>query len=226
MNYTKFSAEELVRRYKKELKTVQILRWVTLGCFLAFLVLTANVMNVTLAIAAVVVFVMAMRLLQSMTNQQFVLLQQVLNQDCDALKYTEIMETLEKEVSKKEIMTMRMCRARGLYYSGKFAEAREALDGFYSEKPSLGTALLFRSLSFSCHLAQGNLEGAWKERQETEQILNRTPPKQRSSIQRELLIMDAALALEEERYEEFFPLQKQVLQEAPLPLHRVMAQPP
>lgn len=222
MKQTLLTAEEMVRRYRKELKTVRIMRWGTLVVYVLFLWFMRNNVNMTLAIGSVVVFLLLMRMLQSMQTQQFALLQQVLNQECDSMKYTEIMELLEQDGG-KNTAAIKLCRARGLYYSGRFEAAREGLKDLYIEKPSLGTAMLYHSIACDCALALNDLETARKEQQEACQLLNHTSPKQRGAGQQYMSSMDAAVALEEERYEEFFPLQKQVLSRAVSPLQKVTA---
>lgn len=216
------TAEELVLRYQKEVKTVRIVRWVMLTAYILLLLLTAANITLPRAVIAVILFILVMKVLQGAETQQFVELQQVLNQKCDAVKYTEIMERL-LEATGKEQSAIRMSYAKGLYYAGRFAEAQEALNSFYLQRPSVGAAVLYRSIAFGCCMEQEDVDGARREREEVAQLLGRVKPAERGPAHAQLQIMDAELALAEERYEEFFPQQTQVLQAAQVPLQRVSA---
>ena len=217
------TAEERVRRYKKELKQVQMLRWLTLAVFLFLLWRLAPKMDFSMAAISVVIFIMAMCFLKSMGTNQFALLQQVLHRHCDAIKYTEVMELLAQDPGKEE-KSIRLCLAKGLYFSGRFEEAEQVLDSLYVEKPSVETAMVYRNTSFHCKLALKKLDEAWEERRETEKLLAAAKKKQRTLVTQQLEIMDAALALEEERYDDFFPLQEKVLSIPAGSLQRVAAQ--
>ena len=217
------TAEEMVCRYKKELKQVRILRWLTLAVFLFLLWRLAPKMNFTMAVIAVLVFVAAIWYLQAMSANQFVILQQVLHRNCDAIKYTEIMELLAKDPGKDE-KSIRLCLAKGLYFAGRFEEAEEVLQSIYVEKPTVETAMLYRNTSFNCNLALKKLDAAREDRQETEKLLAAAKKKQYMLVSQQLAIMDAALALEEERYEEFFPLQEKVLAMTAGAVQRMVAQ--
>lgn len=222
MKQTILSAEEMVLRYHKECKSVQRLRWVTLAMYLVLLFLTASSMTLTRTVIYVVIFLSAMWMLRSMEKQQFVILQQVLSQQCDALKYTEIMKRMLEKPDKGET-SIRLCYAKGLYFSGRFEEAQQMLQTFYLQRPSVATALMYRNIMFSCCLELEDAEGARREREEVAQLLGRVKPKEQVLVRRQLEIMDASLALLEERYDDFFPLQGNVLRAAELPLQRVSA---
>ena len=217
------TAEEMVCRYKKELKQTRIMRWLTLAVFLFLLWRLAPKMNFTMAVIAVLIFMGAIWYLQAMSANQFVVLQQVLHRNCDAIKYTRIMELLAEEPGKDE-KSIRLCLAKGLYFSGRFQEAEEVLQSVYVERPTVQTALLYRNTSFNCNLALKKLDAAWEDRRETEKLLVAAKKKQRELVTQQLAIMDAALALEEERYEEFFALQEKVLTVIAGTLQRVVAQ--
>ena len=216
------TAEEMIRRYQKECRSLRRLRWVTLAAYVVFLFLTASNMNLSRAAVSVIVFVMAMRMLQSMETQQFTMLQQVLNQSCDAVKYTTVMEKLLEKPGKEEA-SFRLCYAKGLYYSGRFAEAREALQSFYMERPSVGTALLYHMVACGCFLELEDADGVRKERDEAAALLRAAKPKQQAMVQQQIRTMDGMLALVEERYDDFFRLQSEVLQQAESPLQRMAA---
>lgn len=216
------TAEEQVLHYRKEVKTVRIVRWVMLAAYVLMLILLAANINFPRAVIAVILFILVMRVLQGAETQQFVELQQVLNRNCDAVKYTEIMERL-LEAPGKEQNAIRMSYAKGLYYSGRFVEAQEALNSFYLQRPSVGTAVLYRGIAFGCCMEQDDVDGAHREREEVAKLLVNVKPSERGPARIQLQIMDAELALAEERYDEFFAQQPQVLQVAQIPLQRVSA---
>ena len=216
------TAEEMVRNYEKELKSIRMMRVLTLVVFLLLLWLLREKMNMPMAVGVVLVLILGLLFLRTSQTQQLVVLQQVLNRECDATKYTAIMEALAPDAG-KDTAAIKLCLARGQYYSGRFEEALATLNSFYVEKPSVGTAALYHSTMFSCHLELEHLESARETRQNVEKLLYSIPPKQRGSVGYSLAMRDAMLALKEERYEEFFPLQQRVLEEAAIPLQRVTA---
>lgn len=216
------TAEEMARNYQKELKNIRMMRWLTLVVFLVLLWLLRDKMNPIMAVGAVLVFFLGLQFLRSMQVQQFATLQRVLNYECDATKYTAIMEQLAVNPG-KEATAIKLCLARGQYCSGRFEEALETLNSFYMERPSVGTAVLYYSTAFGCHAELGDMERAQEVRQTMEALLNAINPKQRGTVQQQMLLMDAVLALKEDRYEEFFPLQKRVAEEALAPLQKVLA---
>ena len=211
------TAEEAVRKYDQEQKNIRMMRWLTLAVFLGVLWLLRDKMNISMAAIIVAVLFVGMQFLRSMQAQQFGVLQRVLHYDCDATKYAAIMAQLAERPG-KESATFKLCLARGLYYSGRFEEALEALETFYMEKPSAGTAALFHSTAFFCHAELDDLEKAYGVRQDMERLLNSIHPKQRGSVQQYLWMMDAILAWKEDRYEDFLLLQKQVAERAVTPL--------
>jgi len=220
---TQLTAEEMVRRYQKEVKSVKMMRWMTLAVYLILLVCLAKKLNVTSAIVSVVIFAGAMWFLQAMGANQFVILQQVLHQHCDAVKYAKIMELLSKEKNKDE-QIIRLCWAKGLYFAGEFEEAEKVLETVYAEKPALGTALLYRNIVFNCAMEGKRMDEAREAREETAKLLASAGKKQVGMVRQQLIQMDAALAFEEERYEEFFSLQERVLSVAVAPMQKVVAQ--
>ncbi|MBE6995794.1 MAG: hypothetical protein E7429_03550 [Ruminococcaceae bacterium] len=220
---TQLTAEEMVRRYQKELKNVRIMRWLTLAVYLLLLWRFAPKLDLTLAVISVLLFVGAMWFLQAMGAHQFVLLQEVLHRNCDAVKYAKIMELLSVE-KHKDAQVIRLCWAKGLFFAGDFEEAEKVLGSVYVEKPGVNTALLYRNIAFNCALEGKRLEDARKEREETGKLLSTAGKKEVGMVRQQLIQMDAALALEEERYEDFFPLQEKVLRAAVAPMQRVVAQ--
>lgn len=222
MDQTREIAERIVHRYQKELKNIRRMRWMTLIVYLLLLWMMSSKMGINMAAISVILLLVALKMLSSMYKQQFALLQQVLNKKCDAVVYTEIMNLLAENPG-KEANTIQICIAKGLYYSGRFQEAREALNSFYEERPTVGTAMLYHSQAFDCALALDDLDTARNELQEARQLLRGVPPKKAGGLQKQVMVMEAALALQEKRYEDFFPLQAQVLAEAITPLQKVTA---
>ena len=216
------TAEEMIRNYKKELKNIRMMRGLTLIVFLLLLWLLREKMNVMMAAVLVVVFLLGLQFLRTSQTQQFAILQRVLNYDCDATKYVAIMEELAVDAG-KETATIKLCLARGQYCCGRFEEALESLNSFYLERPSVGTAVLYHSTAFGCHIELGDMENAETVYQEMVRLLHSVHPKQRGLIQQQVLLAEAVLALKKDCYEEFFSLQKRVMEEAIAPLQKVIA---
>lgn len=221
MDLRKKTAAEMVQDYRKEMKTVSRMRWLTLIVYVVLLILVAKKINIGFVLGSLVIFLLGLRFLQTLGAQQFMTLQSVLNVDCDAVKYAEIMELMQQEKSKENVQLIRLCYVNGLYHAGRFEEASEKLAEFGEEKPSSGMAMLYRSIAFNCRMGLGDLEGANAERQALQNLLGVMKNKERTMAAHQLMEMDAALALEEGDYDEFVPLQNRLLKEAAVPLQEV-----
>lgn len=218
----KQSAEDILLRYKKDLNSVRLMKGMTLAVFVYLLWQFKDHINVPIGVAAVAVFFVALQYLRGMESQYFLNLEKLLNEECDAEKYTKVMEVLILKPG-KDIQLLRLSLAKGLYYAGRLQDAEEQLDMFYASKPSYGISLMYHKIVFDCRVAGGDLESARKEREAMANLMAGRKPAQRAAAERQLLAMDAVLALEEERLEEFFPLQRQLLDEAKTPLQEIVA---
>lgn len=215
------NAVKMVQAYRKEMNTVRMMRWLTLIVYVVLLFLVAKKINIGFVLGSLVIFFLALRFLQTLGAQQFMTLQSVLNVDCDAVKYTKIMELMQQEKSKENAQLIRLCYVNGLYHSGRFEEAAEKLEEFGEEKPSSSMAMLYRTIAFNCRMGLHDWEGANNERQALQSLLGVMKNKERTMAAQQLMVMDAALALEEENYDEFVPLQNRLLKEAAVPLQQV-----
>lgn len=207
------TAEELANGYLKECRTITLMRYGTLAIFLFLLLCLWNKLNVVLCVVLVAVFYLALRFLRTMKGQQFSLLQQVLREDCDAVKYTAVMEHVLAR-SKEDTHYLNLCRIQGLCASGRFQEASDALAQVYIQRADLGIRLLYLQVSFDCRLALGDPEAARQLRQEAAQLKAQSKPQQHPAVEKALRVMDAALALSESLWEDFYAQEEQVQAEA------------
>lgn len=189
------------------------MRYGTLVVFLFLLLRLWSKLNLFLCIALVAAFYLALRFLRAMKVQQFSLLQTVLREDCDAVKYTEIMERILSR-SKQDTNFLNLCRIQGLCASGRFREASDALANVYIQRADLSLHLLYLQSSFDCCLALGDPEAARQSRQETARLMETSKPAQCPSVEKVLHAMDAGLALAERRWEDFYAQEEQVQSEA------------
>lgn len=207
------TAEALANGYLKECRTITLMRYGTFVVFLFLLLRLWSKLNLFLCIALVAVFYLALRFLRTMKAQQFSLLQAVLREDCDAVKYTEVMERILSR-SKQDTNYLNLCRIQGLCASGRFQEASDALENVYIQRADFSIRLLYQQLSFDCRLALGDCDAARRSRQETAQLMEQGKPAQRPAVEKLLHVMDAALALAEHRWEDFYAQEERVQAEA------------
>ena len=207
------TAEALANGYLKECRTITLMRYGTFLVFLFLLLRLWSKLNLFLCVALVAVLYLALRFLRTMKVQQFSLLQAVLWEDCDAVKYTEVMEHVLSR-SKQDTNYLNLCRIQGLCASGRFQEASDALDEVYIQRADLSIRLLYLRSSFDCRLALGDLEAARHSRQETAQLMEQSKPAQRPVVEKALHVMDAGLALAEHRWEDFYAQEERVQAEA------------
>lgn len=207
------TAHEMAEEYLKEIKSTSMLRYLTLFVFFFLLFCFWRKLNFFSCVLLVAVFCLALRFLKAMKVQQFAVLQQVLREDCDAVKYTAIMQEI-LDNSKQDAAYIHLCYIQGLQSSGRFQEAAAELDKVYIKSADAGIHLLYQNLQFDSHLARKDTEGARTARQDTQQLMSRVKADQRGVIEQNLRVMDSGLALAEERYEDFYDLEARVQEEA------------
>lgn len=207
------TAEALANGYLKECRTITLMRYGTFVVFLFLLLRLWSKLNLFLCVALVAVLYLALRFLRTMKVQQFSLLQAVLWEDCDAVKYTDVMEHVLSR-SKQDTNYLNLCRIQGLCASGRFQEASDALDEVYIQRADLSIRLLYLRSSFDCRLALGDLEAVRHSRQETAQLMEQGKPAQRPVVEKALHVMDTGLALAEHRWEDFYAQEERVQAEA------------
>lgn len=207
------TAEALANSYLKECRAITLMRYGTFAVFLFLLLRLWSKLNLFPCIALVAVFYLALRFLRTMKAQQFSLLQTVLREDCDAVKYTKVMELILSR-SKQDTNYLNLCRIQGLCASGRFQEASDALDEVYIQRADLSIRLLYLQSSFDCRLALRDPEAARHSRQETARLMETCKPAQHPAVEKLLHVMDAGLALAERRWEDFYAQEERVQAEA------------
>ncbi len=120
----------------------------------------------------------------------------ILNRDCDPVKFTEVSRLLQERLSSRTSGMAGLNAARGLYWSGRFAEAETALADVELKGKNPQGRLLLRNLDFNCRMRRDDLAGARYVRQEMETYLQykRSGSAVRKTGERLLDIMDTAFA--------------------------------
>lgn len=222
MNRKEMTAQQLVQYYLNKQKTFRIIQWVVVAIYLLAVIRLWGQIDFLNLMVFALVLISILSSLRKMGAKYFSPLQQVLTEDCDPAKYVEIMNTLA-ETPKQDLYTARLCQAKGLYYDGNAEEALVILNQFNLQKPSAALAVLLQSTFFYCYIQQEDLDAARQARESAGLLLRSMRGKQYTALEEQLQAMDAVLALQEDRYEEFFTLQQQVLEEATTPLLKVTA---
>ncbi len=200
MQYQNKTPEEIVRQYKKRLRTKQGLLILILLLYIIFNIKgiwwgddgMADVL-LKLFILIVITFPINVRI-----SGEFMSLNLILNQNCDPVTYVQVLHLLEKvHKRKRSAVAIRINEASGLMWSGQFSDALALAESLCNKyKLSVNYQISLLNIRFNCYKKMDDLERAMQVKYEAEVLVSSF---KKASLQRtgqELLnVMDASLAL-------------------------------
>ena len=133
----------------------------------------------------------------------------ILNQDCDPVKFARVMRLLgERRNNRRNSLVLRISEAAGIFWSGRFSEARTLAESLPMPK-EVRYRISLLNIRFNCCMKLGDHAGALALRREAEALtasLNKASMRKRGQ---ELLdVMDASFALHGKDYETFRRLEE------------------
>ncbi|MDE7212028.1 MAG: hypothetical protein K2O03_11400 [Lachnospiraceae bacterium] len=192
--------EEIVRQYKKRLRTKQ-----GLLILILLLYIIVNIKGIWWGDDGVADVLLKLLILIVITfpinvsiSRDFMSLNLILNQNCDPVTYVQVLHLLEKvHKRKRSAVAIRINEASGLMWSGQFSDALALAESLRNKyKLSVNYQISLLNIRFNCYKKMEDLERAMQVKHEAEVLVSSF---KKASLQRtgqELLnVMDASLAL-------------------------------
>ena len=205
MKFQNKSPEEIVRRYRRNVRLKRGLIILVLLTYMAFAIweIWWNDMGFfALLLRALPVF-LVLSPVSFWIAWDFIALNAILNVNCDPVTYVQVMHLLgQARSSRRSAITIQINEAVGNMWAGRFSEALalvESLPGL-----NAGDQLSVLYIRFNCCMKLKDIGGALQARQETEALISTAKQSSLHKRGEQLLdMMASSFALEQEDYASF-----------------------
>ena len=205
MKFQNKSPEEIVRRYRRNVRLKRGLVILVLLAYMAFAIweIWWNDMGFfALLLRALPVF-LVLSPVSFWIAWDFIVLNAILNVNCDPVTYVQVMHLLgQARNSRRSAITIQINEAVGNMWTGRFSEALalvESLPGL-----NAGDQLSVLYIRFNCCMKLKDIGGALRARQETEALISTAKQSSLHKRGEQLLdMMASSFALEQEDYASF-----------------------
>lgn len=205
MKFQNKSPEEIVRRYRRNVRLKRGLVILVLLTYMAFAIweIWWNDMGFfALLLRALPVF-LVLSPVSFWIAWDFIVLNAILNVNCDPVTYVQVMHLLgQTRNSRRPAITIQINEAVGNMWAGRFSEALalvESLPGL-----NAGDQLSVLYIRFNCCMKLKNIGGALQARQETEALISTAKQSSLHKRGEQLLdMMASSFALEQGDYASF-----------------------
>ncbi|MEY8395204.1 hypothetical protein AALB64_10330 [Lachnospiraceae bacterium 45-P1] len=199
MQYQNKTPEEIVRQYKKRLRTKQGLLILILLLYIIVNIKEIwwgddGMADVSLKLFILIVITFPINV---WISGDFMSLNLILNQDCDPVTYVQVMRLLEKvHKRKRSTVAIRISEASGLMWSGQFSDALALAESLRKYKVNVNYQISLLNIRFNCYKKMEDLEKAMEVKHEAEILVSSFTKASKQKTGQELLsVMDASLAL-------------------------------
>ena len=205
MKFQNKSPEEIVRRYRRNVRLKRGLVILVLLAYMAFAIweIWWNDMGFfALLLRALPVF-LVLSPVSFWIAWDFIVLNAILNVNCDPVTYVQVMHLLgQARNSRRSAITIQINEAVGNMWAGRFSEALalvESLPGL-----NAGDQLSVLYIRFNCCMKLKDIGGALRARQETEALISTAKQSSLHKRGEQLLdMMASSFALEQGDYASF-----------------------
>lgn len=205
MKFQNKSPEEIVRRYRRNVRLKRGLVILVLLAYMAFAIweIWWNDMGFfALLLRALLVF-LVLSPVSFWIAWDFIVLNVILNVNCDPVTYVQVMHLLgQARNSRRSAITIQINEAVGNMWTGRFSEALalvESLPGL-----NAGDQLSVLYIRFNCCMKLKDIGGALQARQETEALISTAKQSSLHKRGEQLLdMMASSFALEQGDYASF-----------------------
>ena len=205
MKFQNKSPEEIVRRYRRNVRLKQGLVILVLLAYTAFAIREIwwnGIGFLGLLLGELLVF-LALTPVGVWIAWDFLALNAILNINCDPVTYAQVMHLLgQKRNRKRSAITIQINEAIGDMWTGRFSEALSLVKSL--PELNAGDQISVLYIRFNCCIKLKDIEGALQARQETKAL---TSTAKKSSLQKRgeqlLDMMASSLALEQGDYASF-----------------------
>lgn len=205
MKFQNKSPEEIVRRYRRNVRLKRGLVILVLLAYMAFAIweIWWNDMGFfALLLRALPVF-LVLSPVSFWIAWDFIVLNVILNVNCDPVTYVQVMHLLgQARNSRRSAITIQINEAVGNMWTGRFSEALALVKSL----PDLnaGDQLSVLYIRFNCCMKLKDIGGALRARQETEALISTAKQSSLHKRGEQLLdMMASSFALEQEDYASF-----------------------
>ena len=205
MKFQNKSPEEIVRRYRRNVRLKRGLVILVLLAYMAFAIweIWWNDMGFfALLLRALPVF-LVLSPVSFWIAWDFIVLNVILNVNCDPVTYVQVMHLLgQTRSSRRSAITIQINEAVGNMWTGRFSEALALVKSL--PELNAGDQLSVLYIRFNCCMKLKDMGGALQARQETEALISTTKKPSLQKRGEQLLdMMASSFALEQEDYASF-----------------------
>ena len=205
MKFQNKSPEEIVRRYRRNVRLKRGLVILVLLAYMAFAIweIWWNDMGFfALLLRALPVF-LVLSPVSFWIAWDFIVLNAILNVNCDPVTYVQVMHLLgQARNSRRSAITIQINEAVGNMWTGRFSEALALVKSL--PELNAGDQLSVLYIRFNCCMKLKDMGGALQARQETETLISTTKKPSLQKRGEQLLdMMASSFALEQEDYASF-----------------------
>ena len=205
MKFQNKSPEEIVRRYRRNVRLKRGLVILVLLAYMAFAIweIWWNDMGFfALLLRALPVF-LVLSPVSFWIAWDFIVLNVILNVNCDPVTYVQVMHLLgQARNSRRSAITIQINEAVGNMWTGRFSEALALVKSL--PELNAGDQLSVLYIRFNCCMKLKDMGGALQARQETETLISTTKKPSLQKRGEQLLdMMASSFALEQEDYASF-----------------------
>ena len=205
MKFQNKSPEEIVRRYRRNVRLKRGLVILVLLAYMAFAIweIWWNDMGFfALLLRALPVF-LVLSPVSFWIAWDFIVLNVILNVNCDPVTYVQVMHLLgQARNSRRSAITIQINEAVGNMWTGRFSEALALVKSL--PELNAGDQLSALYIRFNCCMKLKDMGGALQARQETETLISTTKKPSLQKRGEQLLdMMASSFALEQEDYASF-----------------------
>ena len=205
MKFQNKSPEEIVRRYRRNVRLKRGLVILVLLAYMAFAIweIWWNDMGFfALLLRALPVF-LVLSPVSFWIAWDFIVLNAILNVNCDPVTYVQVMHLLgQARNSRRSAITIQINEAVGNMWTGRFSEALALVKSL--PELNAGDQISALYIRFNCCIKLKDMGGALQARQETETLISTTKKPSLQKRGEQLLdMMASSFALEQEDYASF-----------------------
>lgn len=199
------SPEEIVRRYRRNVRLKQGLVILVLLTYMAFVMrdIWRNNTGFLTLLPKTLIVLLALTPVSFWIAWDFIALNAILNVNCDPVTYVRVMHLLgQAHSSRRSAITIQINEAVGNMWTGRFSEALALVKSL--PELNAGDQISVLYIRFNCCMKLKDMGGALQARQETEALISTAKKPSLQKRGEQLLdMMASSFALEQEDYASF-----------------------
>ncbi len=221
-NFKPMKADDVVSAYKKNVLIFWVLHALTgVGAVVAAVLLLLQRITIVNAAFTIVFLVVLNYLFYTMRRIQLHLLNNILTNNCDPVKFEKVFQKLLEARANRDLCQLNI--ARGQYYAGKYEKALETLEAMARPKDNSPQIFLYYSVKAGCYEELGDLDHVIEIREKVKKLmpaLKEGSPALRNG-QQLLTIIDGILTFHQGSYMRAYEIYEDLFEVSSYPLSRL-----